>query len=212
ASSQMMSLVGCSGEDFEGILRSLGYRKHAVKRPAAPPAAAPSTAAPAADAATSPVDAPPELVPDEAAPAAVAAEVAPEGAAPLTEAAGGSQPQETSQAAEPADSAAGVAGSEVEVMVWRMAPRRPPNAGKRPQKRAAPRDQKAPDAHRPTEARDGRPPRREKREGKKPFRNDDAPRQYSSAPRRDRGPDPNSPFAVLAALKANMAGGGPKTE
>ncbi|NWG91708.1 MAG: disulfide oxidoreductase, partial [Parvularculaceae bacterium] len=84
ASSQMMSLVGCSGEDFEGILRSLGYRKHAVKRPAAPPAAAPSAAAPAADAATSPVDAPAELVPDEAAPAAVAAEVAPEGAAPLT--------------------------------------------------------------------------------------------------------------------------------
>ena len=32
ANSQMMSLVGCSGEDFEGIMRSLGFRKHLIKR------------------------------------------------------------------------------------------------------------------------------------------------------------------------------------
>ena len=36
ATSQMMSLVGCSGEDFEGILRSLGLRKHMVKKKPAP--------------------------------------------------------------------------------------------------------------------------------------------------------------------------------
>ena len=34
ATSQMMSLVGCSGEEFEGILKSLGYKKTMVKRPA----------------------------------------------------------------------------------------------------------------------------------------------------------------------------------
>ena len=28
----MMSLVGCSGEEFESILKSLGYKKHTVKR------------------------------------------------------------------------------------------------------------------------------------------------------------------------------------
>ena len=33
ASAQMMSLVGCSGEEFEGILKSLGYKKNVVKRP-----------------------------------------------------------------------------------------------------------------------------------------------------------------------------------
>ena len=32
ATSQMMSLVGCSGDEFESILRSLGFRKHVVKR------------------------------------------------------------------------------------------------------------------------------------------------------------------------------------
>ncbi|MEO1309800.1 MAG: helicase-related protein [Pseudomonadota bacterium] len=30
ATSQMMSLVGCSGEEFEGVLQSLGYRKNSV--------------------------------------------------------------------------------------------------------------------------------------------------------------------------------------
>jgi ATP-dependent RNA helicase SUPV3L1/SUV3 len=201
ATSQMMSLVGCSGEDFEGILRSLGYRKHAVKRLIAPPAAEPATPAP--------VDAPVESALDAAASAAVAA--APEVAAPAAEASSDLAPAETPQVAAPA---AGPGGNEVEVMVWRMAPRRPPTAGKRPQKRPEQRDPKSPEAaRRPKDARDNRPPRREKRDEKKPHRNDDAPpRQYSSAPRRDRGPDPNSPFAVLAALKANMAGGGPKPE
>ena len=33
ATAQMMSLVGCSGEEFEGILKSLGYKKNVVKRP-----------------------------------------------------------------------------------------------------------------------------------------------------------------------------------
>ncbi|MEM9705718.1 MAG: helicase-related protein [Pseudomonadota bacterium] len=32
ASSQMMSLVGCSGDDFEAILKSLGYKKQTIKK------------------------------------------------------------------------------------------------------------------------------------------------------------------------------------
>ncbi|MCB2098934.1 MAG: hypothetical protein KDE05_14990, partial [Parvularculaceae bacterium] len=87
---------------------------------------------------------------------------------------------------------------EIEVTVWRMAPRRPPQ-----QKRPPKRDDAPKKAEGGKEARGDRPPRR----GKKPMRKADAPpRQYSSAPRRERGPDPNSPFAVLAALKQNMSG------
>ena len=42
--SDMMSLVGCSGEEFEGILKSLGFRvqKKTVKRPVAAVAAVPA--------------------------------------------------------------------------------------------------------------------------------------------------------------------------
>jgi ATP-dependent RNA helicase SUPV3L1/SUV3 len=48
ATPQMMSLVGCSGEDFEAIMRSLGLRKTMVKRKAE----APAEATPASEAAT----------------------------------------------------------------------------------------------------------------------------------------------------------------
>jgi ATP-dependent RNA helicase SUPV3L1/SUV3 len=43
---EMMSLVGCSGEEFAGILRSLGYRS--ARRPAPPEPAAPAQAVPEA--------------------------------------------------------------------------------------------------------------------------------------------------------------------
>ncbi len=209
ATSQMMSLVGCSGEEFESILRSLGYRKHTMKRaqPAPAPAAAPSDAPsiePAA-AVDAPIDDAPivETTPVEA----------PVIDAPIVEAA-----VEAPLAAVAPDAAPGapeiVVANEVEITVWRMAPRRPPQTAKRPTKRPD-RPENAPAQQGPREARDNRPPRRGKPDGKKPFRKearDTAPRQFSSAPRRERGPDPNSPFAVLAALKANMAGGDPKPE
>ncbi len=56
ATQQLMSLVGCSGEDFESILTSLGYRKQTVKvraqrgAPLSPEAPASPDAAPPADA------------------------------------------------------------------------------------------------------------------------------------------------------------------
>jgi ATP-dependent RNA helicase SUPV3L1/SUV3 len=59
----------------------------------------------------------------------------------------------------------------------------------------------------------GRPPRDDRRDGKPPRRDDrndrGGPRQWSSAPpagNRDKQPDPNSPFAQLAALKAKLEG------
>ncbi|MFZ5617552.1 MAG: hypothetical protein ACOZAA_09565, partial [Pseudomonadota bacterium] len=66
--------------------------------------------------------------------------------------------------------------------------------------------------------RDSRPPRRGKEQGrhdgKKPFRKggEAPPRRFTSEPRRGREPDPNSPFAVLAALRASMTGGDSKPE
>jgi ATP-dependent RNA helicase SUPV3L1/SUV3 len=54
----MMSLAGCSGEDFASVLRSLGYRMERRPKPAeAPPAPAPSTlAAPCQAAGTGAID------------------------------------------------------------------------------------------------------------------------------------------------------------
>ena len=66
----MMSLVGCSGEDFLGILKSLDYRmqKKTVKRPLAPAAAAPGT--PQELPGNAPSEAPPAPAPQEAPPPA----------------------------------------------------------------------------------------------------------------------------------------------
>ena len=237
ATSQMMSLVGCSGEEFESILRSLGYRKQTIKRQIAAPA--PAQSAPAPDAAPEEAQMPAEAAPTEEAAPVDAVESAPEATAGEQEAA----PIEAVEAVEapveaitapvdaaPVDAApvdaTTSAPAEIEVTVWRMAPRRPPQP-KRPPKRDDRDAAQAAPQHR--EARGERAPRRDRDQnrdqhrdqnrhqeragGKKPFRKnaDAAPRQYSSAPRRERGPDPNSPFAVLAALKANM-NGEPKAE
>ena len=53
-------------------------------------------------------------------------------------------------------------------------------------------------------------PRRERTEGVRPGRDDNrpsAPRQDQRPPRRERAPDPDSPFAKLAALKAQLESG-----
>jgi ATP-dependent RNA helicase SUPV3L1/SUV3 len=182
ASSQMMSLVGCSGEEFESILRSLGYRKHLVKRPPTPAAVEP--AAPAAEPAAVAPPAAAEADATADAPADAPAESAP---APPPEAAPPSPP---------------AAAEELEIAVWRMAPRRrEQRIDKRPER-----------GNGAAAAERERPERRGKPKDKKPFakRADAPPRRFSSEPRRGREPDPNSPFAVLAALKASMTGSKPE--
>jgi ATP-dependent RNA helicase SUPV3L1/SUV3 len=192
ATSQMMSLVGCSGEEFESILRSLGYRKQTIKRTIAEPAAAlaaeavtdaaPAAEAPVEAAAEAATPAPEETPPADAPPADVFAEA---------------------PAAEPAP-----AGEvkEIEVTVWRLAPRRPP------QEKRPPRQGKHAngESKRPDNRSDNRGPREQRHgKGKPPrkFEKNNEPRRFSSEPRRgNREPDPNSPFAVLAALKANLSG------
>ncbi len=209
ATSQMMSLVGCSGEEFESILRSLGYRKQTIKRKAAQQVDGPQTPeqAPQAESA-----APTAASADQAeATVEIPAETA-DGASAEAASGRGQPPQPA--AAETAAGADAVAqpAEEIEVAVWRMAPRRPPQS-RRPPKR----DERQKNAGAGNEPRGERPQRRDRDKdqrqgGKKPFRKgaDAPPRQYSSAPRRERGPDPNSPFAVLAALKANMGDAKPE--
>ncbi len=128
--ADMMSLVGCSGEDFLGIIRSLDFRmqKKLVKRPLATPAPA---AAPEAAAASAPTDVPPVA---EAAsrPVAEAAEVEPTSVATsaeapaLPETPAAEAPAETPAEA-PAETASEVTApppapevpmEEVEIEVW----------------------------------------------------------------------------------------------
>ena len=163
--ADMMSLVGCSGEEFQGILQSLGFRtqKKKIRRPAVAP---PATAA-------TPVE-----------------------AVPVAEA-----PTETTGAAgesvvePPLESVI----EEIELDVWW-----PKDTGPfRPKPEAKERRRPTP---KPVEqvAQTDRP----KRHGRKPHPKNhgkERPRE-EPRPRPEKPVDPNSPFAVLSALKAQMTG------
>ena len=218
ANSQMMSLVGCSGEEFEAILRSLGFRKHTVKRkiekPAAPaedkkaddakaegakaePAKAetetPETEtleaeAPTAD--TSSAETAADVAPADTtakAPAADAADVTP------TESTEASTPEAQSVQAEPTGAADAETKEpeEIEVALWRPAPRKQAHSGKRDRKQAGHQDRRG--NRKGQDAKGGKG-----RKGK----HDGPPRKRQA---RNKKPDPNSPFAVLAGLKAELS-------
>lgn len=227
----MMSLVGCSGEEFSAILESLGFRsqKRMLPKPSQPgakgqaatavppdvsPAAADAqvdeTPAGEAQASTTEADAPatPEDVPapdlpevstdaDVTTPGEVAATAAAEQAAP---------PASEPPAGEPPS------GELVETNVWwpkDMGPFRPQRV-KPEQRRGTGDNPRGGDGK-----RHGKPHhagRGEKPEGRggKPGRNRDGEREAGGRPRDqkprrpERPADPNSPFAVLGALKAQF--------
>ena len=226
ATPQMMSLVGCSGEDFESILRSLGLRKHVVKRKAVPAAnggekkaandapqgdGAETNAETAGAVASAPTDAATNGAIPEAIQSAADASQAPaletaktevssqeadqsEGSAP------GASDSAVAQAAEETGKAETAPIEEVEVAFWRPAPRKPQQhrhkgAGKASEKRGDGR------------AKDGKP------HGKSPkgARAHEKKGRHQGQggakrrPPREKKPDPNSPFAVLAALKSELA-------
>ena len=268
----MMSLVGCSGDDFLGILRSLDYRmqKKTVKRPlaaAAPgnpqelpgnapgevPAPTPQEAPVPAEPVT-PVPAeppaepatPPEL-PDTpveipSTPATPASEAEGE-ALPATEAEGESQPSTEGESQPAAEAAAspGVAMEDVEIEVWwprdtgpfrnrherqqnnrRPAQRRDatpaqPADGEARTAEGTPADGKPAEGerraggrphrqHGKDKRRDNRPEGQEPRHDRKPRREDRKPEIQERKPRPEKPIDPDSPFAVLGALKAKLAG------
>jgi ATP-dependent RNA helicase SUPV3L1/SUV3 len=258
ASAQMMSLVGCSGEDFEAILRSLGFRKNVVKRKTAAPAAeAPADAAPAAEAAPA-VDAAPEAPAYDAAAAAAspaaeepsqerapiqtdaaqpevaqpAAEAAVEAPAPEIPAAEAEPVEAAADSVAPAADAPSLPADEIEVALWRPAPRRPRPAAKPAARRDD--DKRAPGARREG-AGDHRKPgqnagqnanqnrgrgpkpdgrredgfrkggRRDDRGSRREDRNSGKGAVYTARPPREKKADPDSPFAILAGLKAELS-------
>ncbi|MGQ0483798.1 MAG: helicase-related protein [Hyphomicrobiales bacterium] len=181
----LMSLVGCSGEEFLGILRSLDFRmqKKKVKRPvvAASVAPLPATEAPA----------PPETAapPDAAAPVETAAPA--EIAAPA-EAVDVPEPGVAAPAPEPEP-----AMQEIEIEVWW-----PRDTG--PFRHRA----EKPHHHRPAApaAAKERPETQDEKRLQRP-RREQRPKPAERRPPRPEKPiDPDSPFAVLSALKAKMAG------
>ncbi len=167
--SDMMSLVGCSGEEFQGILRSLDFKmqKKKVKKPvaAAAPVAAPENAEPKAE----PV-----------------VEAAAEAPAPVPESV---EPVAETEAAAPAPEPG---AEEVEIEVWW--PKATGPFRQRPERKPPP-----PKVEPIAEAE--RKPRFER-----PKRPDKRPPREEPKPRYEKPVDPDSPFAVLMALKAKMAG------
>lgn len=239
----MMSLVGCSGEDFLGILRSLDYRmqKKTVKRPVAAAAAAPGAppegpvTAPSEDAASAtpqettvaaePVTTDPTETPAEPATPPEAPDSPVEvPSTPATPAAEG-EAQPAAEAAPAPD----VPMEEVEIEIWwpkdtgpfRHRPERQQN-NRRPQQRGAkpaegagkPEGEQQPrrDGGRPhrhhgkDKRRDDRPEGEHARHDRKPRRDDRKPEVQERKPRPEKPIDPDSPFAVLGALKAKLGG------
>ncbi len=232
AGPQMMSIVGSSGEDFEGIMRSLGFRKNVVKRKPAPPTPAPSeaTAAPetpapksaednAAAVSESPAEptaedatqAPAEAAPSEAAPTETAESVAApveapaptsspiEPATPETEATETKTAEVANESNTLAESAAAVV-EEIEVTLWRPAPRKTHAKPKRDQKRSDKKEARG-------KGKKGKP-HKDGRRNERGQRRNDPPMMHE--PRHRKTADPNSPFAVLAGLKTQLSDDKPK--
>ena len=220
--ADMMSLVGCSGEDFLGILKSLDYRmqKKKVMRPVAAvaaPAATPETDTPAADAPAAEVQPAAEPAP-ESAPEQVASEpvvAAVEEPAPAEAVVADAEETVAAEVPAAAPAVPEVPMEEVEIEVWW--PRdtgpfrhRPERAKEQPRRHGHRPTKPAGDEPRPEgEAREARPKREDRkprREERKPERDDRRPPREERKPRPEKPIDPNSPFAVLGALKAKLSG------
>jgi len=198
---EMTSLLGCSGEDFNSILASLGYRVRRTPKPPAP-VAAPAEAsaeAPALDAALSEVPSGAVAVQtDDVAP--MAAEPAPA----LAEAAPGLVDGVIDEAAEAAEIAAAPAEPEFDE-VWFPGGRR--NEARRHEHK--PRREGGDGQGRRSERGPHKGPRRaegEERPHGKPHRGKARPDQGERPERRPAREerktfDPDSPFAALAALR-----------
>lgn len=197
-SPNMMSLVGCSGEDFEGILKSIGLKKNTITKMVPAKELVGETVAATAEPSVPDTEAKTDISQPENS----AVEVAPttdvieepttptddeqvEAKAAAPEAS--EKPVEETASTEPTGPM-----EEVTLELWKSAPRPQARAPGRPQNKFHGKDAKKPSG---------------KHKGKKDFQGKGkgkpkGPRTYSSeAPRSKKEADPNSPFAALAALK-----------
>ncbi|MEM1192187.1 MAG: helicase-related protein [Pseudomonadota bacterium] len=252
ATPQMMSLVGCSGEDFEAILMSLNFRKNTVTRPA--PQSAPTPAVPETQAtpdATEPSTDPHTNQQDEDAtpiaeaeaeaktdahdPAAQASpapapdidpvmskisDVMPKGDPPGANLVNPAPQTTMNEAEEKSDQAAegGDASDTISVTLWRYQPKRAPQNRKPKRGDANTRN----DTKRSRTGADGKPGGRQKAhaDGRNRRKHSGNPQNRNGGPDKQRAggknqnphmhkprhlktADPDSPFAVLAALKGS---------
>ncbi len=179
----MMSLVGCSGEDFAAVLETLGYRPETrrVKVEKKTEEAKPEEALAEAE----------KLSGEAAAGEAKAEATTQEKPGGEDEAAASAEPAgttETEATGADADEAGETAGpEEVEIVVWWPDGTGPFRRKRKPVHKGG-----------PTGARRGKPVKgKGGKAGKPPYKGGGRP-----APRKkERAPDPDSPFAVLAKLK-----------
>lgn len=231
----MTSLVGCAGEDFATILKSLGYVMERRPGPAitVPLAAAPQAAESEQAAAETPVEAP--AVAEETGAVAVETPVASVPAEAVEASAAEAVASPEGQAMAPAEGAAEAPAqvpAEPEMIeVWRQHRRhheggharqgreaRGPRheRGERPERgdrRPRHGEGQGERLRREAQGEGGRPqnrpprgPRPDDRRGPRPDKRADS-RREGGQERREKQPDPNSPFAKLMALKAQLEDG-----
>ncbi len=198
----MTSLLGCSGDDFASVLRSLGYRVERRPAPAEtkgePPADTPATPDAAAE------------VSDDAVPTEFAEPTHSDVGAPMADAA----------AEPPADASAEAAEAPTTeptepafIEIWRPGrsdrPRRPRHRPKPAGKPPAPTEAH-PSAESQLAAPHGEPGASRRRKGpRRPPTKDHGGERRAHAPPprpapREKPLDPDSPFAALASLKARL--------
>jgi len=203
----MMSLVGCSGDEFSSILKSLGFSAQKRKAPEKPGPSEPLADAPAGAASASASEAAPAGPAPEAATTDAAKQAEPDGTA--SEA--GSQTLPADAPAPATDTATAVANASETGTPGSAAaetPATPEAAPAEPEmidvwwpKDTGPfRQHRQQHANRPKGAKGnaGKPPRNRPQKG--------AGSKKSSGPhkpphRKEKPIDPNSPFAVLGQLK-----------
>ena len=246
---QMMSIIGCSGDEFEGVLTSLGFQKRTIQRAKAATAAPPNEVVSASEQDAPKAENPshseketplPNGVETDASEKTVLAaeDTAHLAAAPDSDseqngtvqsvsAGADIQASETTlnsdaaivqeNAASPSSPTDVETSEQEEVIVWRMAPRRPPRDKEQRRARNSAPDEKSArsgnakgggrpgqrSSDKPNRSGDKRNDRKKKREQPR------GPRQFTAGPKRSAGPDPNSPFAVLASLKSEGDKDGP---
>ncbi len=257
----MTSLTGCAGEDFNAILRALGYRME--RRPAPPPVAdsapdavpseaevdveaapsvhsedvaAPAESAPAETASEAEAEPEPALdtveegaeQPADAAPAESGADAAQAEAEAVADPAADASSVEASSAEASAEASADAPAEPAMIEIWRPGRadyRRTDNRKQgRPERGDQPRRERPEGGAPRTGAKGkdrakgkehgGRPDRGkwERGKGEKGQRPFAGPKPDRRPPeRRERPLDPNSPFAALAGLKAQLEGDKPKS-
>jgi ATP-dependent RNA helicase SUPV3L1/SUV3 len=205
ATPEMLSITGCTLEQFADLMQGLGFAAEKGERPKAPKGAAVAKAVPETPAAADPAAPSAEPVaPQEDEPAAPADEAVAATAAPETP-------------ADPESAAAPDAAVETETFyTFTVAPRRAPRE-RPPRRRPAPVKPAPAAAENPPAPRHAEAPRPQKsfKGGPKPKgkphgadrkpRHEEPQRTFSASPREDRRAiDPDSPFAVLRQLKDKL--------